>query len=66
MVKVVPEFFKEDSKNGKKILIRADHLYAEREEAYLGDKCSQYDLPYFDVNHSEFDWIEKIWSQWLF
>ena len=55
MVKVVPEFFKEDSKNGKKILIRADHLYAEREETYLGDKCSQYDLPYFDVNHSEFD-----------
>lgn len=55
MVKSIPDYFKEDTKNGKKILVRAEHLYAEQEEAYIAAKCSTYELPYFDIPHSEIE-----------
>ena len=35
MSKVIPEFFKEDSKHGRNIIVRSDHLCQEREESFL-------------------------------
>ncbi len=57
MAKVIPDFFKEDSKNGRKIIVRSDHLCQEREESFLAEKCSQYDLPYFEIPQSQFEWF---------
>ena len=48
MAKALPEFFKED-KHMEKILKKAEQLYSMREEIYTSNRCSDYDLPLFDI-----------------
>lgn len=49
MVKQCPDFFKEESKPAKQILTMAEEMNLTTEEQYLGNKCSTYELPYFDI-----------------
>lgn len=55
MVKLLPDFFKDESKPSKKIKLRSEELSMEREERFLGAKCNTYELPYFDIPQSEYD-----------
>ena len=56
MIKAVPDFFKdEQNKHAKSILARAETLSIEREEEYIGGRCSPYEFPLFEIKHSEFD-----------
>lgn len=55
MAKLCPEFFKDETKPGKQILHRAEERSEAAEERYLGEKCSTYDLPYFDILPQEYE-----------
>lgn len=49
MVKLIPGFFSEESRNAKKILNKAESFYLEMEQAYIDGKCSAYELPCFEI-----------------
>jgi len=51
MSKHLPEFFKTDDgpKELKKILAHADRKSLEREEAFIADNCSEFEVPLFDI-----------------
>jgi len=51
MAKHVPDFFKSDEgpKEIKKIHAWADRKNMERDESYIADNCSEFDVPLFDV-----------------
>lgn len=55
MAKQCPDFFKDESKPTQQILSRAQEMSFATEEQYLGNKCSTYDLPYFDIQPTEYD-----------
>jgi hypothetical protein len=45
----IPDFFKDETKNGRQILDKAEKLATDREEQYIKSVCSEYELPLFDV-----------------
>jgi len=45
----MPEFFKDETKQGRRILDKSEKLATEREEHYIQSVCSEYELPLFDV-----------------
>lgn len=51
MVKVLPDFFSKASETNhlRKILQHAEKKCADREEKYIAERCSEYDLPLFDL-----------------
>jgi hypothetical protein len=49
MAKMMPEFFKEENKQGRRILDKAEKLSIEREDKYIASVCSEYELPLFDL-----------------
>lgn len=49
MAKAMPEFFKDEHGQGRRILDKAEKLSIEREEKYIESVCSEYDLPLFDL-----------------
>lgn len=51
MVKVLPEFFAKTSETNhlRKILQHAEKKCADREEKYIAERCSEYELPLFDI-----------------
>lgn len=45
----MPEFFKEENKQGKRILDRAEKNAKLREDQYIKSVCNEYELPLFEV-----------------
>lgn len=45
----MPEFFKEENKQGSRILDKSEKLATEREEIYIKSVCNEYELPLFEV-----------------
>lgn len=49
MATKMPEFFKDENKQGRRILDKAEKLATEREDQYIQSVCNEYELPLFDV-----------------
>ena len=55
--KVLPADFKEDINHAKKILTTAEIKSVAREDRYISEKCSEFELPVFNLptNASHYD-----------
>ena len=49
MSKLLPPDFKEDANHAKKILSLAESKSVAREDRYISEKCSEFELPVFNV-----------------
>lgn len=67
MTKHVPDFFKEDGHAQiKKMVSHSDKLCIAREQAYIDENCSEFEVPLFDIptNAHSFDWCQgESWVQ---
>ena len=45
----MPEYFKEENRQGRRILAQAEKRAQEREDGYIAKVCSEYEHPLFEV-----------------